>query len=345
MSNHLTLTLKSSFDSGSPTAYSRSGQDDRDEDPTAYSRSGQDYSVDETPQAYSKSEEELIAEGRSTPQAKLDKTTSVSLNTPTVKSIVDSAIASKCMISRDFPNKGVALELTNQYMQKMKQIYNRAQEKQEFFESIYEWAGYVWDVGAFVVGFIGGSFGGAIGGKVAVIAWKWLESVAETQYGEHLDDLQLALEEGIASEDILAQLGTIGGSEEAYEATYEYVMTIPENNLQSLLQEQTQRLKLMKKASQFTPVGMWTVAYKIGYFFALTTLELNIAAICSRLRIGDPSVPSPTVNTDPYFPGGMQDEKPDDDEWNFQPHESDGDKKSSLIPLLIGGAALATLLL
>ena len=275
-----------------------------------------------------------------TPQKLSDMLAPVVLST----AMVDKTIMLKCSISRDLPNQDLAAQLTIEYTDKLKQMRENAEDEFELWDGIYNWMNMVWAAGGAVVGMVGAAIGGGGGAKVATIAWGWLAKMAESSYASHLDALQAEIDAGVVSEDILAQLGIIAGSEDAYQDIADQVNQIPADQLNERLESldlEAKALKAQMEALETIPLVGLSLPNKIGYYASRATIEMNIVAICDRMRSVQPDVPQSTVSMQPYYPDYTS-----PSESGFS-DDSGGreDKKGSLLPLLFGAAAVATLLI
>jgi hypothetical protein len=197
----------------------------------------------------------------------------------------------------------------------------------------------VWRVGYIVVGFVGG-------GKVGAAVWGLLHEYSSESYAQYLSQLQQDIADGIADPKIVEKIAVISGAIDEYSTIRGVVDSMQSNELFSRLTELAKMRERMKKTmGEKSPVGrlVWgSVSYQIGYYYAMTIIDLNIMAICDRLKGIDPSVPSvsmvnPTLPppTDPKLvlpPGTVLD-------------RFENPPKSKVIPTLIAIATLASFLL
>ena len=227
-----------------------------------------------------------------------DKPVSVDLSPQTAQEIFDSMVSVKCSIAIEYPSPAIGENLLVKYTEHVQRIKDDAQKQYDTWETIFEWSEIVWQAGYIVVSFVGG---GALGAQV----WGLLHSVSTKGYGVYLDQLQQDIADGVADQRVVEKIAVISGAVDEYSGIRQVVDQMPSNELTSRLTELRKIRKTVVSTMGPNSVASLTVfrstSYQVGYYYALTIIDLNIKAICDRMRGIDPSVPQ-AVLTDVTLP-------------------------------------------
>mgnify|MGYP003671873836 CR=1 FL=1 len=221
------------------------------------------------------------------------KTATVNL-TPDSQASWNSMTAIKCSQTIEFPNAQVGENLLAKYTELVQRTRNQAEKKLETANTIVEWSNLVWQAGFVILQYMEPT---GLGSAV----WGFLYKNSSEGYSTMLSQLQQEVQNGTADPEIVLKLAVISGATDEESKIRQAIYGLPMSQMSSRLQElQGLRQRIVNTmgviSSLFDSVG-----YQIGYYYALTTIDMNLKAICDRMQGVDPSVPQ-VILTTPALP-------------------------------------------
>ena len=265
-------------------------------------------------------------------------TAPINTSTPVASQAFDTMTGVLCTQPIEFPNAAVGENLLVKYTDLVQRIKNDAQKQYDVFETVYEWADLVWKSGYVVLQMVDPT---GIGSGV----WYYLQERSGDSYSAHLAQLKSDIESGAADPKIVNKIAVISGVTDEAEQIRNVIYQLPSNELPIRLKElHSLRQRIVRTMGVISNL-FGSIPYQIGYYYSLTIIDMNLKAICDRIKGIDPNIPQvvaitpalpPPANINQFVPeGGVYDA--------FEKQGQSGGKGGLVllgIAALVGGALL-----
>ena len=168
----------------------------------------------------------------------------------------------------------------------------KAQSQHDTYRAIFEFAEVIWQAGYVVLGLVEPTGLGAT-------VWGYLHDMSGDQYASVLNSLQEEIQNGFADPKVIHKIAVISGATTEAQDIRSVINSLPQRDLSSRLTELVKLrdvwIKIMGPNSVQSSFVWGSVGYQVGYYYSMTILDMNIKAICNRMKGIDPNVPQLVV--------------------------------------------------